>query len=137
MTETSEHDPQLEATARRLGGAAAARLDVERVANRVLERLRAGDRIREPVVARRGIAAAAAVVVLVGGTLLWRAADTAHPQPAQAVAPVPLGDLEPHALAEVLDSLTLAAPAGDLAASATLDDLDELELRELLATMEG
>jgi len=129
------HDP--ETLARRLGEQEAARIDVDRVAHRVVERLRAGDRVREPVVWRRVAAAAAAAVVLVGGTLVWRGADGGRPSATAPVAPVPLGDLAPRALAELLDSMTFAVPAGELAASAILDDLDEQELRELLATMEG
>lgn len=131
----NEHE--LEAFARGLGRREAAALDVERVAARVVERLGAGDRVREPFGWRRALAAAAAVVVLLGGTVLWRGADSPAPGARVAVGPVPLDELDAPVLSEMLDSLTYQGPAADLVARPTLDDLDEGQLQELLAVMEG
>lgn len=128
---------ELERQAARLGRDEAAGLDVERVTARVLEQLRTGDRIRTPVRWRRVAAAAAAALVLAAGTLVWRGAGGASPEARIALAPVPLEELDAPVLAEVLDSLTLEAPAADLVARPTLDDLDEGQLRALLAMMEG
>ncbi len=54
----------------------------------------------------------------------------------QFAGPMALEELTAADLGEVLDSLTYEAPVSEFVA-ASLDDLDESQLRELLATLES
>jgi hypothetical protein len=130
-------DRELERIAARLGGRAAAALDVERVARRVVARLRAEPPARRHMPAARWLALAAAVVLLIAGSVFTvrnQGAGTMTVLPV-AVAPA-LDQLSEPELAEVLDSLSWEAPASTQLAT-THDDLDATQLRELLALIEG
>ncbi|HKC41647.1 MAG TPA: hypothetical protein VKC15_19030 [Gemmatimonadales bacterium] len=133
-------DAKLHDAARRLGVQAAERLDVERVAARVVERLR-----DEPVRPTRPawmqpawLRIAAAVVLLVGGGLVWRqAGNPAAPHGAHFVTD-DLTDLSADQLRDVLNTLdetlnlgSTTLPDGDL------DDLDAQQLQAVLRSLEG
>lgn len=125
----------------------AARVDVERVAARVLERLRHGDaapsrRIlwMSPVALR----AAAAVVVLVAGGALVTLTMERPQQSASVKLPVtiPAADsLNSGQLEAVLKAAGEVRPVVDTAApvlsSGSLDDLSEPQLETLLASLKG
>jgi hypothetical protein len=143
MARLSEQD--IERLARGLGEEAAGRLDVERVATRVVARLRA------PAPANRTVfwafwhppllvRLAAALAVIVGGALTVRAAfQRGSPEPAVpgAVASVPLlTDLSAEELVEAFDSLAVDAPVYP-GVAVGLQALNETELRELLRRLEG
>jgi hypothetical protein len=140
------HDEALRQVARRLGAEAADRLDVERTAQTVVARLRAGDTpARSPIhwMQPAWMRAAAGVVLIVGAGLLiyWRL----HHPPETDVVPVVVasaGDLEDFSsgqLRDVLDGLdntvemTPTVHAGD----AGVDDLSETQLQSLLTAMQA
>jgi hypothetical protein len=136
-SEADMDDSQLERIAARLGSRAAGALNVERVADRVIARLRSEPAPTRSVPLRRWLAIAAGLVILLGGSVLL----TRHPRvdapEVQAVAVTPTLDVLSDAeLTEVLDSLSWEAPASAQLAM-TLDDLDATQLQELLALMEG
>ena len=134
-------DAKLHDAARRLGVQAAEQLNVERVAARVVERLR-----DQPVGATRPawmqpawLRIAAAVVVLVGGGgLVWRQfGNPAAPHAAHFVTD-DLTDLSADQLRDVLNTLdetlnlgSTTLPDGDL------DDLDAQQLQAVLRSLEG
>jgi len=138
----------LEELAKRLGARAEARIDIDRTAQAVVERLRgegvgkasptrgAPARVvwwrRTPVL--QGLAAA--VVVLVAGVLVTSQLARSKPDRQELAAPAELMDLSVEELEEVYDSLALRAPASEFAL-VDLQDLDEAELEELLQLMEG
>lgn len=130
-------DERIEALARRLGEAAAARVDPYQVAQGVLARLR-----RETVVRpvwQRAIAlrvAAALVLVASAGLVVRHLVPPAPMRDTAAVVPLTLEELEAFELAQVLDSLAVEAPIAE-STPATLADLSEAELRELLEALEG
>ncbi len=144
MARLSEQD--IERLARGLGREAEGRLDVERVAARVVARLRApapaaerrlsGVWWRGPLLLRL----AAALAVIVGGSLTLRSAfwsASREPAPRGVVVSVPwLTDLSAEELVEVFDSLAVDAPVYP-GVAAGLQALDETELRELLRRLEG
>lgn len=138
MSERSERD--LERLAVAAGERAAARLDVDRVAERVVRRLREEPRRGGLGRVARWLALAAAVVVVVGGGVYLRQAVTGSHTTTSPVAQVPvptvLDGLSSSELDEVLDSLVVAAPVSQQAA-VSLDALNEQQLEELLARMEG
>jgi len=122
----------------------AARVDVERVTARVLERLRregaVEPRLRwmSPAVLR----AAAAVVVLVAAAAVVRVATERSGQAARLPVGIPAMDsLSSHQLEAVLQAAGEVAPAADTVAPAasggSLDDLTEAQLETLLASMNG
>ncbi len=126
-------EKQLTEIASRLGSDAAERLDVDGVARRVVAELRSSPaRVtwwsRTPV-----LRAAAVVAMLVSGGVIVNRLGNDLPGLA---APVGLEDFSVTELAEVLDSLDQITPVDQLA-PASLDDLDETQLQELLAAMEG
>jgi hypothetical protein len=125
-------DDRLEAVARRLGEEGERRVNPERVVERVLDRLRS-----EPVEVdtrpraggrRWGRAlAAAALVAAIGLGIRY---------PAEPVAlATGLAELGPAELAEVIDSLEIDAPVGELVVG--LNDLSEEQLETLLRRLEG
>jgi hypothetical protein len=130
-------DNRVEGLAVRLGDGAERRVDLDRVAESVVARLRAEDTqspTRWPGV--RLWRAAAAVGVLAGGGLVMRhftMSSTPEPEP---IGPWALEELSVPDLNEVLDSLTLDAPIHEYGA-VSLDDLNETQLRELLQSMES
>lgn len=128
-------DEQLEAMARRLGSAAAARLDVERAAAGVTRRL------REPPAGVPWLRIAAAAVVLLGGGFALREMvrdRTPDVRTAQLIAD-DLGDLSTEQLRAVLavveDSLSLEADVPN--GPGDLMELDAQQLRAVLNTLEG
>jgi hypothetical protein len=130
-------DRELERIAERLGSRAAAELNVERVADRVVARLRSEPAVKRSVPVARWLALAAGFVVLIAGSVLVMHRRAPEQTAAQAVAVAPaLDELSEPELAEVLDSLSWQAPASAQLAT-TLDDLDAAQLKELLTLMEG
>ena len=113
------------------------RIDVERVARRVVAELRTK---AVPALWWRKasvLRAAAAIAILVtGGVLVDRIAENSADDAAVSLLPVGLEELSTTGLNEVLDSLDLFTPASELT-PASLDDFDEVQLRELLVAMEG
>jgi len=133
-------DDRLEAVARRLGEEGERRVNPERVVERVLDRLRS-----EPVEVdtrpraggrRWGRAlAAAALVAAIGLGIRYQISDRAT-NPAEPVAlATGLAELGPAELAEVIDSLEIDAPVGELVVG--LNDLSEEQLETLLRRLEG
>ena len=119
-----------------LGNRAAARIDAERVATAVVSRLRS--RPAAPWWASPAlIRLAAAVTISVGGGLFaYRFAAHTWAVAATPSAPVTLQPLSNTELEEVLDSLSVAAPAFE-GVSVGLPDLNDEQLRALLRKMEG
>ncbi len=113
------------------------RIDVERVARRVVTELRTK---AVPALWWRKasvLRAAAAIAILVtGGVLVDRIAENSADDAAVSLLPVGLEELSTTGLNEVLDSLDLFTPASELT-PASLNDFDEVQLRELLVAMEG
>ena len=113
------------------------RIDVERVARRVVAELRTK---AVPALWWRKasmLRAAAAIAILVtGGVLIDRIAENSADDAAVSLLPVGLEELSTTGLNEVLDSLDLFTPASELT-PASLNDFDEVQLRELLVAMEG
>ena len=129
-------EKQLTEIASRLGSSAAERLDVDRVAQRVVAQLRASPARGTWWRRTPALRAAAVVAMLVsGGVIVNRLGNDPIGRPGLA-APVGMEDFSAMELAEVLDSLDQITPVYQLA-PASLDDLDETQLRELLAAMEG
>jgi hypothetical protein len=130
------NEQELERIAAGLGRTAGERLDVDGVARAVVARLRAVDNqpVRQPPI-MRWLAAAAAVVLMVGSALVTFGTGGAGPGRGAAYE-TDLYDLSAVELAEVLDSLSWTTPVS-LSVSATLDDLSAEQLQELLARMEG
>lgn len=133
-------DRHPEELARRLGDAAAERLDLGRVADGVVARLRA-DREPDRSIARiwwrrpAALRIAAALAVLLGGAVVFR--STLEQPESTALVPAPvLRELSTDQLEEVFDSLGYEAPISEQVVIG-LDDLDEGQLRELLRLMEG
>jgi hypothetical protein len=127
--------------ARRLGVRAAERLDVERTATAVVERLRrepraAGWRWMQPAWLR----IAAAVVLLLGGALVVRTVirgDATSHDVAHFVTD-DLSDLSAEQLAEVLSTLDQTLDLGSTTVpEAGLEDLDAQQLRAVLRSLEG
>ena len=112
-------------------------IDVERVARRVVAQLRT--KAVPALWWRRAsvLRAAAAIAILVTGRVLVdRIAENSAEDAAASLLPVGLEELSTTGLNEVLDSLDLFTPASELT-PASLNDFDELQLRELLVAMEG
>lgn len=129
-------DPEpVEHLAPRLGDDAAARLDVEAIVSGVTARLRS-EAARAPWrrAVRWAVGVAAALAIVVGGDAWWHARGAPSTDLALGTPWVdPLTEIE---LDEVLDSLTMDIPVSELM-PATLDDLTEPQLQELLAMLEG
>ncbi len=129
---------QLEQLAKRLGAEAADRLDVEQTARAVLRRVK-----EEPVTVRwwrrmpvLQSVAAAAVVVLTAGVLVVGQLASNGGEVAVLPAFTELYTLSNDELEQVYDSLTVDAPVYELSA-VNLQDMNEGQLEELLALMEG
>lgn len=128
---------ELERIAPQLGADAADRIDVQRVAQRVVAELRKpAPPVRVTWWRRTGVlrAAAAVAVLMTGGVLVNRMSNEAGT--ADTVAPVELEQFSAAQLDEVLDSLDLMTSVAELA-PASLDDLNEAQLQALLEEMEG
>jgi len=141
----NDHDVQderLEAQARRLGARAAERLDVERTAAAVVRRLHEQPAVTAVWWARPAwLRIAAAVVLLLGGGVVYRGVRVAAP--ASAVAGWEglnrLSSDQLRALIQSLDEPLLVVEEEGLASSqeAGLEDLSAGQLRELLSSLEG
>lgn len=130
-------DRDLERLAARLGEGAAARLDVDAVAEGVAARLRAAGGAAPVRPVGRWLAVAAGVTLLVSAGWFTLGREATPPLLGTEPAFVPgLSDLSVTELHVVLDSLTPPVPPG-LAGRATLDDLDAEQLEALLTMMEG
>jgi hypothetical protein len=129
-------DRQLEQLAKQLGAKAAANVDAQKTAWAVLARLRSTP-VTHPWWHRFGLvpAAAAAGVILAAGLGIhqWLTPGEALPS---LPLPIELNELATNELTEVLDSLEFEAPVAELV-PASLADLSENQLRDLLASMEG
>jgi len=136
-------EAKLEAMAQRLGARAAERLDVERTADLVLERLRA-----EPPRASQWnwtqpqwLRIAAAVVVLVGAGVVGRGLFVAAGPGDHAIAHFVRDDLNELSAEDLQQVLTTLDETLDLGGStlpdADLEDLDAQQLRAVLRTLEG
>ncbi len=126
---------QLERLSARLGTSAADDVDLDHVAARVVSRLRSGEKIptRHRVWPWLVAAAAAATLAVPGYKWLHEVGNAPSAQVGAAPELDLLTDTE---LAEVLDSLDFQAPVAQVV-TATLDDMNEQQLEELLAIMEG
>jgi hypothetical protein len=126
-------DVRLRELAQRLGARAGERIDVERTASAVLERLREQPpRRRVPV----WLPIAASVIVLLGAGVLWRAT---HRAPDTAVAAgYDLKTLSAEQLRELLRAIDQPIDVDSVPAEEpSWDDLTAPELRKLLATLES
>ena len=136
-------DDELEKLAQRLGARAADRLDVEAAAQAVLDRLRAERAKGEPVgiwLPRQWLRIAAALVIVVGGGALALRITRTHGTTAAPIttAGADLDGLSTEQLNQVLHAVE--QPAGQNVVSAqdvSLDDLNTVELRALLESLEG
>ncbi len=136
-------DAKLQEVARRLGAAAAARLDVERTARAVVTRLRQEPRgtVLSWVAMRPPWLKIAAVLVLALGAGLMARGAWRGPMP-RAAAVVPLEDdlsgLTAEQLREAIDSMD-QSPANEGAGDADWGGggLSAAELRALLRALEG
>ena len=135
-------DAQLREVARRLGARPAERLDVERAAAAVVQRLREQPRANRvwstPAVWLR---AAAAIALMVGAGAVYRATrGDRRPCPATICATDEGVSLSPEQLRAVLQSLDQEVP-GELTPVSTqetgLEDLNATQLQELLHSLEG
>jgi hypothetical protein len=134
-------DTKLENLAKRLGAAAAERLDVGATARSVVAELR-----RQPAQRRRWIElhwmrVAAAVVVLLGGGLIVQQTVTVpdvSEHPNHLVAD-DLGDLSTDQLKDVLDRFDeiVGSTAPLLDSSSDLRELNDEQLRNVLRSLEG
>jgi hypothetical protein len=134
------NDDQLEKLAQRLGARAAERLDVEATAQAVIERLRAERAAGERIglwLRRQWLRIAAALVIVVGGgAVALRILGSSHPS--SASAPADLDDLSTDQLKQVLEGV--GESGGEAVVSVqdvSLDDLNTVELRALLESLEG
>ena len=141
MSEDQLHDAELRRLAQALGAKAADRLDVERTAAAVLQRLRTESRAGRSTPSwwaqPRWMLAAAAALLIVGGVLLLRRA-TGSVHVAHYVAD-DLRDLSTDELRTVLGTLdqTLAVPASVEPADDDLNGLTTEQLERLLESLEG
>jgi hypothetical protein len=137
-------DDRLREIAQRLGTGAADRLDVEQTAQAVVRRLAEEPRGVRAMWRPTWLSLAAALVLLLGASLLWR--PRAH-QPTVALggpgisasvsAALDVNDLSADQLREVLN--TLDEPTDEDAATLEpgVEDLSAPELRALLSSLEG
>ena len=134
------NDDELEKLAQRLGARAAERLDVEATAQAVIERLRAERAAGKRIGAwlpRQWLRIAAALVIAVGGGALALRIVGPNP-PSVASVPADLDGLSTDQLRQVLDGVEQSD--GQVVVSAqdvSLDDLNTVELRALLESLEG
>jgi hypothetical protein len=131
------NEKELERIAGSLGRRAADRLDVERAAVTVVTRLRSEPAQRPawwagPTLLRL----AAAIAITLGGLFTYRLVSRRPSTVSPDVPVAALQTLSPDELEEVLDSLSIEAPAYETVAVG-LHDLNDQELSELLHRMEG
>ena len=133
-------DARLHEAARGLGTAAADKLDVERIAAAVVERLRSDTRggARPSWIQPAWLRIAATVLVLVGGGLvLQQVRNPATAHHAHFVTD-DLTDLSADQLRDVLNTLDETLDLGSTTLpEADLEDLDPQQLRAVLRSLEG
>jgi hypothetical protein len=139
MTHDDEHDLELERLASQLGRGAAERLDVERTAVAVIQRLRVERAARRPWWSQPAWLRAAAVIVLMAGVgLVVRGRFVGRSAPAGSYVREELQGLTADQLREVLGSLdqtlndATIEPADD-----DFSDLTTEQLQALLQSLEG
>jgi len=132
-------DAKLHAAARRLGSAAAERLDVERVAAAVVEQLR-----HEPAGARPAwiqptwLRIAAAVLLLVGGGVVLQTVRSPAVSHGSHLVTDDLTDLTTDQLQDVLNTLDETLNLGSpTLPDSDLEDLDAQQLQAVLRSLEG
>jgi hypothetical protein len=134
-------DEKLRALAQQLGVRAGERLDPEATAQAVVRRLRdEGHSARSSGWQPLWLSAAAALVLLLGGGLVWRGVRPEGSAPVTALgqAGLDLNDLSAEQLRDVLNAVDQPIDV-ELTDSAEteLDDLTPRELRTLLGALEG
>jgi hypothetical protein len=134
-------DAKLRALAQQLGVRAAERLDPEATAQAVLGRLRdEGRSARSGAWQPLWLSAAAGLVLLLGGGLVWRSVRPGGSAPITAVgqAGLDLNDLSADQLRDVLNAVDQPLDLEPTDSAETeLDDLTPRELRTLLRALEG
>jgi hypothetical protein len=133
-------DAKLHEMARRLGAAAADKLDVDRIAALVVERLRS-----DPAAAARPswirpawLRVAAALLVLAGGGLVLRQVRNPTTTHGAHFVTDDLSDLSADQLRDVLTTLDETLDLGSTTLpEADLDDLDAQQLQAVLRSLEG
>ncbi len=130
-------EKEIERLAAELGARDGERSDPDWTAHSVLARLRA-EAMRRPWWRRPGVlrVAAAGIIVIAAAVAAERAFGPNAGVAGEFPAPAELQELAAPELAEVLDSLEIAAPVSELVA-VDLGDLNETQLRELLEWMES
>jgi len=136
------NEERMEQLAKRLGARAAERLDVGQTAGQVVERLREQPAPRSTWIQPAWLRIAAALVIVVGGAVLYRFTPGHRPVVSQHAAHFVADDLSGLSaddLRDVLSSFdeilsTDSAPASD---STDWRELDSQQLREVLRALEG
>jgi len=132
-------DTKLENLAKRLGAAAAERLDVGATARTVVAALRRQPAQRRTWIELHWMRVAAAVVVLLGGGLIVRqTVPDVSEHPNHLVAD-DLGDLSTDQLKDVLDRFDeiVGSTTPLLDSSSDLRELNDEQLRNVLRSLEG
>jgi hypothetical protein len=133
---------ELDELAKRLGARAAERLDVERTAQNVLQRLKDEPARETPLIHQTWLRIAAAVLIVLGGGFAMRQVlsdRTAGTHVAHFVAD-DLSDLSADELQDVLTSLDdiVASDSAAVPESSTdLRELDAQQLQAVLRSLEG
>ena len=144
MIRNEEGDARLESLARRLGAAAAERLDVHATAQSVVERLREQPAPRASWMQPAWLRIAATVVVLVGAGVVWAQLTPGHSPPASGhvahYVADDLNDLSADELRDVLTSFDQIISSDSAVvpdSSSDLRGLDPQQLREVLRALQG
>jgi hypothetical protein len=137
-------DDRLREIAQRLGTRAADRLDVEQTAQAVLRRLAEEPRATRPVWRPLWLSLAAALVLLLGASLVWfprggrpTVAVGGPATSASVSAALDVNDLSADQLREVLSTLDQSTDEDTGTLEPGVDDLSASELRALLRSLEG
>jgi len=137
-------DARIEGLAKRLGNAAAARLDVDATARKVVERLREQPVPRALWIHQTWLRIAAALVIVVGGAVvasrLTPGGDRGVGAHAAHFVADDLGDLSAEELRDVLAAFDEMVGSNDVAVpegSTDLRELDAHQLRAVLRSLEG
>ena len=132
-------DAKLHQAAQRLGAAAAEKLDVDRIAVRVIERLRSEPAANRPAWLQPAwLRIAAAVVLLVGGGLVWQTVKSPAQSHVAHYVTDDLSDLSADQLQDVLNTLDETLDLGSTTLpDSDLEDLDAQQLQAVLRSLEG
>ena len=138
--EALNDEARLEGLAKRLGAAAAERLDVEATARRVVAELRQAPVRRRLWIEAHWLRIAAAIVIFVGGGWVVRQlvpTSSAGQHPDHYVTD-DLGDLSTDQLQDVLNRFDEIVGSGlAVPDSSDLRELDAQQLRDVLRSLEG